>query len=69
MKKHNSILLLLILLAIIVVAIKLFSSRSEVTVEIVKGSVTTKGIYIKIPYIIKLIFCCSVKLFFKINLK
>ena len=48
MKKHNLILLLLILLAIIVVVIKLFSNGSEVTVEIVKGSVTTEGVHIQI---------------------
>lgn len=69
MKKHNSILLLLILLAIIVVAIKLFSSRSEVTVEIVKGSVTTKGIDIQITDNSKGIYSWSDQLFILMNLK
>lgn len=48
MKKNSLILLLLVFLAIIVVIIKLLSSGNEVTVEIEKDSVTTKGVHIRI---------------------
>lgn len=48
MKKYSLIVLNLIVLVILIAIVKLIPSRNEVTVEIKKDSVTSKGVHMRI---------------------